>query len=64
MQAFLANGLTQTSQDLQGGEEITVELFEPQCVRQMLVDGTLRDGKSIAVLGTYFLRCAATQVRK
>jgi ADP-ribose pyrophosphatase len=64
MQAFLANGLTLSAQNLQGGEEITVELFAPEQVRQMLVDGTIQDGKSIAALGTYFLRRASAQVTR
>lgn len=56
MNVFVATGLTPTRQNLQGGEEITVELVEPRQVRDLLIAGQLRDGKTIAVLGTFLLR--------
>jgi ADP-ribose pyrophosphatase len=58
MHAFLATDLTQVGQDLQGSERIQVEVIDKDEVRRRLVEGELRDGKTIAVLGTYFARAA------
>ena len=33
-----------------------VEVFRPEQVRQMVADGWIRDGKTLAILGQYFLR--------
>jgi hypothetical protein len=56
MYAFVASGLSQVGQDLEETEQIEVEIFKPDRIRQMLVDGALRDGKTIATLGVYYLR--------
>jgi ADP-ribose pyrophosphatase len=56
MLAFVASDLTKTSQDLQGGEQIRVEVMDQARVRKMLQAGQIEDGKTIAVLSTYFLR--------
>lgn len=52
---FLARGLTPAEQDLDEGEEITVEPMKFDRIRQYLGDGTLKDGKTIAVLARYLL---------
>lgn len=56
MWAFEAWGLTPTEQRLDDGEEIDVVVMEAATVRGMLLDGKIEDGKTIAALGTYFLR--------
>lgn len=56
MHAFQATDLTATGQNLQGGERIVCEVVEPSAARLMLLDGTLQDGKTIAVLARYFLQ--------
>ncbi len=56
MVAFVATGLKHGAQHLDAGERIVVELFDLERVRRWLVNGELRDGKTIAVLGTYFAR--------
>ena len=56
MHAFLATELTDGRQNLEPYEQITVESFPPQQVREMIVDGTIHDGKTIAALGMYWLR--------
>ena len=56
MYVFVARGLTQVGQKLDEHEEITVETYAPDKIRQMLVQGKVMDGKTIAVLATYFLR--------
>ena len=55
MFAFVATDLTHVGQRLQGGERIKVELLSPEDVRNRLLDGAFQDGKTIAVLGRYFL---------
>lgn len=56
MWTFVATGLTETRQDLQGDEEIRVVVMTDAEVRRLLLDGQIEDGKTIAALGTYFLR--------
>lgn len=56
MWVFVATRLTETRQNLQGAEEIRVVIMAGDHVRQMLRDGQIEDGKTIAALGTYFLR--------
>ncbi len=56
MYSFIATELQATQQNLQGGERIRVELMDEKLLRQAVYDGTLRDGKTLAVLGAYFLR--------
>ena len=55
MYAFTATDLTPVGQNLQGTERIVCEVLEAAAVRRMLLDGKLSDGKTIAVLGLYFL---------
>jgi len=56
MWVFLATDLTRTQQNLQGHEEIDVAIIDAHEARRMLRDGEIEDGKTIAALGTYFLR--------
>jgi ADP-ribose pyrophosphatase len=56
MYAFVATDLRLVGQRLEPDENITVEVVDLVQARRMLVNGELRDGKSIAVLGTYFAR--------
>ncbi len=56
MRAFVATDLVKTQQRLEHGEEISVETLEVDRVRGAVHDGTIRDGKSIATLGAYFIR--------
>lgn len=55
MHAFIATDLTAVGQDLEPGEDIVCEIVKLDEARQMLIDGRLSDGKTIAVLARYFL---------
>lgn len=55
MYSFIARGLTFVGQDLGPTERITVEPLPPHDVRTRLIANDIQDGKSIAVLTTYFL---------
>ena len=55
MHAYLATELSDGTQELELHEEIHVEVIAPEQVRRMLADGTIRDGKTIAILGLYWL---------
>ena len=55
MHAFVATGLTQVGQKLQGTERIVSEPMDIEEVRARLLRGEFVDGKTIAVLGRYFL---------
>ncbi len=56
MHAFVATELKWVGQRLQGSEQIIVEVVEAAAARAMLLEGELVDGKTIAVLGTYFVQ--------
>ena len=56
MHGFVARGLTKTAQRLEPDEHIRVEVMSPDKVLQLLRDGTIEDGKTIALLATYHLR--------
>jgi ADP-ribose pyrophosphatase len=56
MYAFIATGLEHVGQRLEAGEEIEVAIEPPDKIRHLLIEGGLKDGKTIAVLGTYFLQ--------
>ena len=56
MHAFVATDLEWVGQRLQGSERIIVEVVEVSTARRMLLEGELVDGKTIAVLGTYFVQ--------
>ena len=55
MHAFVATDLTYVGQQLEHGERIDVEPVEADRLRRMMRDGVIRDGKTLAVLGLYFL---------
>jgi ADP-ribose pyrophosphatase len=55
MHAFVATGLTLVGQRLQGSERIVAEKMRVCEARRRLIDGEFCDGKTIAVLGRYFL---------
>ncbi len=56
MHAFVATDLSPVGQRLESGERIAVETLSTAEVRRRLVAGEFKDGKTIAVLGTYFAR--------
>ncbi len=56
MRAFVAGDLTWVGQRLEDSERITVEVVGIAEARRLLKEGRLLDGKSIAVLGTFFAR--------
>ena len=56
MFAFLATDLTAGRQNLEQYEQIIVEVHSDSDVRQMVLDGTIHDGKTIAALSLYWLR--------
>lgn len=56
MSCFVARDLNQVGQQLEPGEEIKVVTMSRAALRVMIGDGTLRDGKTIAALGTFFGR--------
>lgn len=56
MRCFIARNLTKTQQRLSPTEQIRVEVVPAERARQAICDGSIRDGKTIAALGAYFLR--------
>jgi ADP-ribose pyrophosphatase len=56
MFAFVATELQPVGQRLEVGERIVAEIVELDRARTWLTNGELRDGKTFAVLGTYFAR--------
>ena len=56
MHAFVATDLTPVGQRLEVDERIVAEPISATEVRRRLIDGEFVDGKTIAVLGTYFAR--------
>ncbi|MHC4982242.1 MAG: NUDIX hydrolase [Planctomycetota bacterium] len=58
MHAYLATGLTDGRQNLEKYEQITVEVFTEDKIREMVASGDIHDGKTIATLGLYWLKKA------
>ncbi len=56
MHAFVATDLEEVGQSLEDGERIVVEEMAEEAVLDMLRECRVQDGKTIAVLGTYFAR--------
>lgn len=56
MSVFVAGDLTHVGQNLDDTEEIDVCCMPLGDVADLLIKGRLRDGKTIAALGTYFLQ--------
>jgi ADP-ribose pyrophosphatase len=50
---FVANDFTQTTQHLEEGEDITVELFDIQTVKNMCLNGAISEERSALVLLRY-----------
>ncbi len=63
MHAFLATGLTDGEQNLEGYEQIEVDVLDESRVRRMVLDGTIRDGKTIATLAWYWMRRDAGELK-
>jgi ADP-ribose pyrophosphatase len=61
LHAFLATGLRAGRQELEGFEDITVELCPQDRVRAMVLSGEIHDAKTIATLGLYWMRPALGQ---
>ncbi len=59
MHSFVATDLTHVGQRLEGTEQIVVEVVPAEQVRRRLIAGEFLDGKTVAVLGLYFLRAGA-----
>lgn len=55
MRSYIAKDLSPSQQQLEADEEINVEIVELTKARRALYDGSIRDGKTIAVLGAFFL---------
>jgi ADP-ribose pyrophosphatase len=56
MRAYTAHDLTFVGQRLEDSERIVPEIVMLEDARCGLIEGRFRDGKTIAVLGTYFSR--------
>lgn len=56
MRGYVARDLKATAQRLERGERIRVEVVSRDRARRGLWDGTIRDGKTIAVLAVFFLK--------
>jgi ADP-ribose diphosphatase len=56
MRVFVATTSHKTQQRLDAGEQIRVSVMDRERVRRAVYDGSIRDGKTIATLGAYFLK--------
>ncbi len=56
MHAFIATELSVGEPRMEGGEQVRVEIRGRDSLRRALCDGSIRDGKTLAALGVYFLR--------
>ena len=56
MHSFLATDLSPGNQDLERYEDITVRVISPDEVRQMITDGRIHDGKTIATLAIHWVK--------
>ena len=62
MHAFLATDLRAGAQALEEYEQITVETVSQDELKQMILDGRMHDGKTIAALAMYWLgRCCGSR---
>lgn len=59
MRAFRATELRRTKQNLDEGEQITTEIVDIKVIRALLLQGELRDAKTIAVLATHLMQVDA-----
>lgn len=56
MYVYLATGLVDGLQNLEIYEDITVEVVSMDKIKEMLLDGTIHDAKTIAAFGLYNLK--------
>lgn len=56
LHAYLATDLAAGAQDLEEYEAISVEVVTDSQLRKMILDGAIRDGKTLATLNLYWLR--------
>lgn len=56
LHAFLATDLRPGEQELEVYEQIRVEVLTEACVREMALNGTIHDAKTLAALALYWLR--------
>ena len=56
--AYLATGLTKGDQNLEGYEDITVEVLSDADVRRMVAANEIHDAKTLATLGMYWTQKA------
>jgi ADP-ribose diphosphatase len=56
IRSYEAHDLTETQQNLDAGEVIRVEVCEVDRLKRAMYDGTIRDAKTLAVLGAYFMK--------
>lgn len=54
---YLARDLKKTAQHLDPEEEINVELWDIEDLKQLIYDGKMTDGKTIAAIMTYASKC-------
>jgi ADP-ribose pyrophosphatase len=55
MHVFKATGLSWVGQELEGAEQIQVQVLSLERIKHMLLAGQIVDGKTVAVLGLYLL---------
>ncbi len=55
MYAYLATGLVDGPQNLEQYEQITVEILSQKRLREMILDGTVHDSKTISTMALYWL---------
>ena len=60
MHVYVARGLVHVGQSLQPDEDIEVRRMTPQEIRKAMINGKIVDGKTLAVLGLYFLSDASS----
>lgn len=58
LHAYLAEELRPGPQKLEADEHITVELYTQRALRGLMEEGELRDAKTLAVLGLYWMGAA------
>jgi ADP-ribose pyrophosphatase len=59
MHAFIARDLTHVGQSLMPDEDIVVERLSESAAKAALVEGSIVDSKTMAILGLYFLKSSS-----
>lgn len=57
MWIYTAHQLTKTKQNLQSDERIVVDIMEASELKKLICNGEIEDGKTVAALATWLLRC-------